>query len=44
MKKSERWCKHCECLGVTDTSNLYVSCDECAKWKDELQEKPNDVS
>ena len=30
-------CKNCERLGVTDSSNIYVSCMECTKWKSKLQ-------
>lgn len=35
-----RRCKNCEKLGVTDSSNIHISCTECAYWKYPLQVKP----
>ena len=34
-----RTCNNCEKLGVLDSSNVYVMCNECMDWKIKLQEK-----
>ena len=42
LELNKRECRNCKHLGVTDSSNIYVSCNECSEWKEKLQEKPGE--